>query len=208
MCKQSNVCDSCSSGFIPCKQIVSGSLVNGCWKQGSSPYTAPKISGVQYGRGSAVQGVILNNIPAQLYGSNCDQCGNLLTVSIANNINVKTTIQYVPNSVYWFLVSFDYGSVQVPSFAYTVSLNSQYAKYYTNSFKLQGTINIAEANYIPSYQGSVILNNSPSLSSNYGPLITQIQSSINSQIYSTQYTQSYQLSSYINDESTLRRCFG
>jgi len=60
------------------------------------------------------QGVKLSRIPFSLLAVNCANCSDILLVTaITEGITIKTAIQYVLNSQYWFIITFDFGPIDI-----------------------------------------------------------------------------------------------
>lgn len=72
-------------------------------------------------------------MPNLILADGCTICDKLLTVQISSSfIKVTTSIQYITNSQYWFLITFNLGAVSfTPYFQFTIQFNPTYSSYFS-----------------------------------------------------------------------------
>merc|ERR1719197_524772 len=77
----------------------------------------------------------MSAMPSAILANGCNICSNLFTININSRYtDITTTIRYVPNSQYWFAITFEYpkANVPVPTFEYTVRINPIHANFFTS----------------------------------------------------------------------------
>jgi hypothetical protein len=74
-------------------------------------------------------------MPTAILAGGCVICDSLLLVNMVSTFTAATSsVQYVANSQYWFLVTFDFtGASFIPTFQFTVQINPIYASYFTSA---------------------------------------------------------------------------
>lgn len=119
------------------------------------------LTGTVVGNGVVYQGVSMSSVPIKFLLDNCVDCADLLRVLvIANGVTIKTTVSYVKNSQYWFMISFDYADTGLtPVFQYTVQINPIYANYFRPQDLIQKLYQTIDPVNIPKPDGAVLPNN-------------------------------------------------
>ena len=127
-CSSATTCTACKSGFTARLQIVGGILTTICADSSSGATgTTSKLSlsSSVVGNNVIYQGVTIDVLPATILSLDCSICNTLLQVSINSPFAAVTfTIQYVKNSQYWFVVSFNFNNVAfIPNFSFEISID-------------------------------------------------------------------------------------
>jgi hypothetical protein len=104
------------------------------------------LKGNVIGNGIVYQGVAMNLMPTAILANNCDICSDLFLVNVVSTYaGVTTYVEYVLNSQYWFVLTFDFtGAAFIPSFQFTVQINPIHANFFNSADmaqKLSGVIN-------------------------------------------------------------------
>jgi len=97
----------------------------------------------------------MTQVPTDLLVKDCVDCANLLRVLvIANGVTVTSSVSYVRNSQYWFLIKFSFPDVGLtPVFQYTVQFNPAYANYFTPQTMVQRLFQTIDPVNIPKTEG-------------------------------------------------------
>ena len=71
-------------------------------------------------------------MPTAILSAGCTICNDLLMVqAISSTVQPSISIEFVTNSLYWFLITFDFGPVPfIPDFQFTVRINPRHALYF------------------------------------------------------------------------------
>ena len=121
-----NLCTSCRTGFT---------LTNGyCTASGASGFSsAISLRGYVLGNKQIYQGVSMSLLPTGILSAGCTICNNLFTVTTNSQFaTITTTQQYVSNTQYWFLITFDFTAASsVPTFEFTIKINPVQASFFT-----------------------------------------------------------------------------
>lgn len=128
LCYSATSCAQCQSGYSLSLVASGGSIVMSCAITPSGTSSVITMGGKSIGNNVVYQGVTINMLPTSLLANSCAACDNLLLVQIASAYSaVSTTVSYVKNSLYWFLITFTFpGASFVPNFQFTVQLNPTY----------------------------------------------------------------------------------
>lgn len=85
-------------------------------------------------------------MPSGILAANCNVCDNMFTINVNSNfVGITVTQQYIPNSVYNFLVIFSFPSASfVPTFEFVIQINNVHAGSFTSADmaqRLRGSFN-------------------------------------------------------------------
>jgi hypothetical protein len=132
------------------------------------------LKGIAFGNKVVYQGLTLSNLPAYFLANNCAICTDLFTVLIIpNNLGINYSIQYVPQSQYWFIISFSYSSSRLalginPTFQFTVQLKAMYASYFTPADMAQLLVSQVSSAQYPSTPVPTASNSTYTLAALFG----------------------------------------
>ena len=82
---------------------------------------------------SVAQGVTLSYIPSKLADNFCQQCDDLLLVTLVQfTIKPAVDIQFLPTTKFKFLITFKFNGIfAIPDFIYSVKINPKYSSYFS-----------------------------------------------------------------------------
>jgi len=145
LCYSSSSCATCSQGYSTNLVAIGSTITMSCILTPTGTSSTLTLNGKTIGNNVVYQGVSLKVVPTSLLASNCAACNDLLLVQIVSAYSsVTSSVTYVKNSLYWFLITFNFGSVAfVPSFQFTVQINPAYASSFSAADmaqQLTGTI--------------------------------------------------------------------
>lgn len=71
-------------------------------------------------------------MPAAIKLTNCDVCYNLFLVNVTiPGVSVSRLVDYIVDSQYWFVITFDYGAAEARAFNFTVQIDPTYKGLFT-----------------------------------------------------------------------------
>ena len=134
-CNSQTTCLACKTGFSLRTSTVSGQVIIDCASTVVSNVLAITLRSNVIGNGVVYQGVSLNFIPSGILISNCAICDDLLLVEIVSSVtNIQSKIEYVKNSQYNFIISFNLGAVAfIPGFQFRIRIKNTYTGYFTTA---------------------------------------------------------------------------
>lgn len=135
LCTSGTSCTTCASGYNVALAISGSSVVTSCQLIPTGTSSTITLKGQVSGNGVIYQGVGMSLMPTAILAKNCDICNKLLTVQVVSAFSsITTTVEYVANSQYWFVVSFNFGAVPfIPNFQFTIQINPQYATNFSSA---------------------------------------------------------------------------
>lgn len=118
LCYTSSSCVTCASGYALSTAAIGGTIVITCAKIPTGTNSTLSFRGRVVGNNVLYQGVAMSLMPTAILTNNCDICNNLLKINIVSTFATITyTLEYITNSQYWFLITFNFGGVAfIPSF--------------------------------------------------------------------------------------------
>jgi hypothetical protein len=74
-------------------------------------------------------------MPTAILADSCTICNNLLSVQVASTYaTITATTEYVANSQYWFVITFNFGATAfIPDFQFIIQINPTYASYFSSA---------------------------------------------------------------------------
>jgi len=136
VCHTTTSCTSCDPGFTRKSTNSGGTTITTC--EAPSPTASHVLTLRSHVLGALViyQGVALSALPQAIVTDSCSSCDTLFEVN-TNSLftTVTVTQQFVPNSQYWFILTFTYSSsTPVPTFEYSIKINPThvYAQHFTS----------------------------------------------------------------------------
>lgn len=132
-CTNATSCSTCASGYTYSLAVSGNTVVNSCQAPANSTSSKLSLKGQVIGNGVVLQGVALSLMPTAIVANGCDICSSLLTVQPSSSFaTITATTEFVANSQYWFVIKFSLPAVPfVPSFKFTIQINTQYARYFS-----------------------------------------------------------------------------
>jgi hypothetical protein len=120
-CSSVSLCLTCLSGYTLSKKINGTSTLTVCT-------SVPKLADVNHlitatgtvvGVGVVYQGITMSSMPIPILVANCSICNDLFVIRAITSIgtNPPFTVQYIPYSQYWFVITFSFpGTSFIPTF--------------------------------------------------------------------------------------------
>jgi hypothetical protein len=135
LCSSGSSCNTCASGYQTSLAISGNTVTMTCQLIPTGTSSTLTLRGQVTGNGVVYQGVGLSLMPTSILSNNCNICNSLLTVQVVSSFaTITTTTEYVANSQYWFVISFNFGAIAfIPNFQFTVQLNPVYAASFSST---------------------------------------------------------------------------
>lgn len=133
LCYSANICSTCNQGYSQNVYASGSTILMSCTLIPTGTTSTLSLRGNVIGNKVVYQGIALSLMPTSILALNCNICNNLFTVNTVSNFaTITNTVEYVANSQYWFVITFDFGSVPfIPTFQFTVQINPTYASYFS-----------------------------------------------------------------------------
>lgn len=133
LCYSASSCTTCSTGYNQSLAVVNGNVVMTCNPVPRGTSSTIRLRSYVVGNNVVYQGVAMSLMPTAILANGCDICSDLLLVNVASGFaDPAITVEFVTNSQYWFLITFDFaGSSFIPSFQFVIQINPIYANYFS-----------------------------------------------------------------------------
>lgn len=134
-CQDATSCTTCAQGYNRILTVVNGNIVAICSLVPTGTTSTIAFANYVVGNSVVYQGVTISLMPTSILSTGCSICNNLLLINVVSSYSsITTTIVYVANSQYWFLITFDFsGAPFIPTFQVTVQINPTYASSFSSN---------------------------------------------------------------------------
>jgi hypothetical protein len=132
-CNSASICSTCATGYNQSLTVSNGNILMSCNPIPSGTSSTLSLRSYVVGNSVVYQGVAMSLMPTAILTDGCSICNDLLLVNTVSAFtSATTTVEYVANSQYWFLISFSFaGAAFIPTFQFTVQINPIYASYFS-----------------------------------------------------------------------------